>query len=613
MWRQAFGILLVLWSLGSVMAGGEDQRPNILWISCEDISPHLGCYGDRHVRTPNLDQLAREGILFTHAFSCHGVCAPSRTGIITGMSPITLGANHMRSKVRLPAHVRLFPSLLRDAGYYCTNNSKTDYNLEWKEQDVWDENSNKAHWKHRKRADQPFFAVFNLTMTHESKVWPTGWQSVVRDLPANARQNPMQMEVPPIYPDTAAVREDQARLRDLITVMDQRVGELLQELENAGESERTIVMFWSDHGDGLPRAKRWTYDSGTRVPLLMRIPERFRQQTGALQAGVKDERMVSLLDLGPTVLALAGVSRPDHMQGKSVLGESQHAGYRWIYGARDRLDERQDLVRSVRSRQYRYVRNLMPWYPALQHVSYGEQNETMKAMRQMQSDGTLPDSSKQWFGRRAAEELYDLAVDPWEQTNLAGREGMGAILDELRGECDRWQESVLDVHVIPEVLMDEEARVYGGVRGEIFAAPDGRVRWKRILEAAKAAARGHTDESVAPVRDADRVVYWWNLLGRIHGGKLQESVEDFRAALGHSEAAIRLLGAIGLARAGQLDEAAPEIEKALNSSDALLRQAAMREVDEAGAEICRRFVPGVKNVGKDEYFQRLLEHAQTRL
>ncbi len=613
MWRQAFGTLLVLWSLGSVIALGDEQRPNILWISCEDISPHLGCYGDRHAGTPHLDQMASEGILFTHAFSCHGVCAPSRTGIITGMSPITLGANHMRSKVRLPAHVRLFPSLLRDAGYFCTNNSKTDYNLEWKEQDVWDENSSRAHWKHRKRADQPFFAVFNLAMTHESKVWPTGWEAVVRDLPETARQNPAQMEVPPIYPDTAAAREDQARLRDLITVMDQRVGELLRELEDAGESERTIVMFWSDHGDGLPRAKRWTYDSGTRVPLLMRIPERFRQQTGVLQSGVKDERLVSLLDLGPTVLELAGVPRPDHMQGSSLLGESQHAGYRWIYGARDRLDERQDLVRSVRSRQYRYVRNLMPWYPALQHVSYGEQNETMKAMRQMQAAGTLPDSNGQWFRPRAAEELYDLTADPWEQTNLAGQEGLRTVLDEMRAECDRWQESVLDVHVIPEVLLDEEARPYGGVRGAIFTVSDGQVRWKRILEAAKAAARAPEEDSLAAVRDDDRVVYWWNLLGRIHGSKLRESVADFRVALGNSEPAIRLLGAIGLARAGQLDEAAPEIEKALNSTDVFLRQAAIREVDEAGAEICRRFVPEVKNVGKDEYFQRLLDHARTRL
>lgn len=189
------------------------QPPNILWISCEDISPQLGCYGAPHADTPHLDQLAAEGTLFLHAFSCHGVCAPSRTGIITGLSPISLGANHMRSRVRLPTEVRLFPQLLREAGYYCTNNSKTDYNLEWNAKQVWDENSARAHWKNRPRPDQPFFAVFNLTMTHESKVWTAGWESVVKDLPQPRRHSPDLVTVPPIYPDRPAVRGDLAPRR----------------------------------------------------------------------------------------------------------------------------------------------------------------------------------------------------------------------------------------------------------------------------------------------------------------------------------------------------------------------------------------------------------------
>lgn len=156
------------------------SRPNVLWISCEDISAHLGCYGDTQATTPHLDQLATESIRFTHAFSCHGVCAPSRTGIITGMYPVSFGANHMRSRVALPPHIRCFPALLKEAGYYCTNNSKTDYNLIWNTDEVWHESSEKAHWKNRGDAEQPFFAVFNLTMTHESKVWPEGWKKVVQ-------------------------------------------------------------------------------------------------------------------------------------------------------------------------------------------------------------------------------------------------------------------------------------------------------------------------------------------------------------------------------------------------------------------------------------------------
>ena len=177
---QIFSVALLIGCLTSGAKAAD--RPNILWISCEDISPHLGCYGDRNAVTPHLDKLASKGTQFTHAFSCHGVCAPSRTGIITGMYPISLGANHMRSKANLPDHVKLFPQYLREAGYYCTNNSKTDYNLNWDQKATWNESSGKAHWKNRKSGEIPFFAVFNLTMTHESKVWPKGWTKVVHDL-----------------------------------------------------------------------------------------------------------------------------------------------------------------------------------------------------------------------------------------------------------------------------------------------------------------------------------------------------------------------------------------------------------------------------------------------
>ena len=315
--RCRFSCALVLMAFLHTVVNGQ-ERPNILWISCEDISPHLGCYGDSTAVTPHLDRLAAEGTLFTHAFSCHGVCAPSRTGIITGMFPISLGANHMRSKAKLPDHVKLFPQLLRDEGYYCTNNSKTDYNLVWNENATWSANSGKAHWKNRPNTETPFFSVFNLTMTHESKVWPTGWAEVVATLPESQRHRPEDMTVPPLYPDTPAVRADLARLADLIAVMDLRVGELLKELDDAGLTENTIVVFWSDHGDGLPRSKRWTYDSGSHVPLIVRVPEQYRALAGSMNPGSKDDRLVSLIDLGPTMLRLTGIEPPDQDR-KSVV------------------------------------------------------------------------------------------------------------------------------------------------------------------------------------------------------------------------------------------------------------------------------------------------------
>ena len=603
-------VLIVLAGAGTVR--GIEERPNIVWISCEDISPHLGCYGDRNATTPHLDRLAGEGTRFTHAFSCHGVCAPSRTGIITGMYPIALGANHMRSRVQLPDEVRLFPALLRDAGYYCTNNSKTDYNIEWERRQVWDDSSDTAHWKNRSRPDQPFFAVFNLTMTHESKVWPKGWQTVVGALKASERHAASEFAVPPIYPDTEAVRGDLARIADLITVMDRRVGKILQELEDAGLADRTVVMFWSDHGDGLPRAKRWTYDSGTRVPLVIRVPEQYRAFSGTLSPGSQDERMVSLLDLGPTVLHLAGVMVPEFMHGRPLLGPQQHAGYTFIYGARDRLDERQDLVRSIRTRKYRYVRNLMPWYPALQHVAYGEQNETLKAMRELLAAGALSEQSQQWFRERKPEELYDLETDPWETRNLAESPELAGVLSRHRAECDRWQREIMDVHLIPEVMLEDEARGSGGVRARIFRGPEGRDRLGRILEVAKSVSAKREQTGVRQrMVNEDPVIYWWNLTGVIRRGDIFSNIENFRDALDHPSPAIRILGAIGLARAGKSDEADSEISRLLQHDREFVRQAMMREIDEAGGDVVRRWAPEVSNREKDEYFQRLLEHARS--
>ena len=415
------------------------DRPNILWISCEDISSHLGCYGDPNATTPNLDQLAAEGVRYTNAYTCHGVCAPSRTGIITAMHPISLGANHMRSKANIPPHVKLFPQYLKDAGYYCTNNSKTDYNLNWSQEEVWHESSGRAHWKNRDDLDQPFFAVFNLTMTHESKIWPEGWEGVVKGWSKEQLHDVGRIEVPPLYPDTPEVRGAFARLLDIIMVMDKKTGEILKELDDAGLSDDTIVIFWSDHGNGLPRAKRWVYDTGTRVPMIARIPEKWRVEGQGVPGSV-DDQLINLIDLGPTMLNLAGIELHDYMHGQPFLGANIPAPREYVHSSRDRVDERLDMVRSVRDHRYRYVRNLMPWRPALQHITYSERSVVRREMRRLLAEGTLKPESSQFFEvPRASEELYDTQNDPVELTNLAMQPEFAATLDRLRGECDRWQ------------------------------------------------------------------------------------------------------------------------------------------------------------------------------
>ena len=252
------------------------EHPNILWLSVEDISPNLGCYGDKHAQTPRLDALAKQGVLYKNAFVCAPVCAPCRSSIITGVYPTTLGTHNMRCHIKLPPEIKCFTEYLRKAGYYCTNNAKTDYQFT-PPKTAWDVSSGKAHWKNRPKKDQPFFAVFNYTGTHESAVrGDAKYRQTEKRLAPNERHDPAALVLPPYYPDTPAVRKDWARYYNCITAMDTWVADRLAELDEAGLADDTIVIFWSDHGVGLPRAKRWLYDSGIHVPLIIRIPEKFR-------------------------------------------------------------------------------------------------------------------------------------------------------------------------------------------------------------------------------------------------------------------------------------------------------------------------------------------------
>ncbi len=590
------------------------NRPNILWISCEDISPRLGCYGDTTANTPNLDHLATEGIRFTHAFSCHGVCAPSRTGIITANYPIALGANHMRSKANLPPHIKPFPQYLRQAGYYCTNNSKTDYNLVWDQKATWDDTSGKAHWKNRPDKTQPFFAVFNLTMTHESKIWKSGWKGVVSDLKESERHHSEAMIVPPLYPDTLAVREDLSRLADIITVMDRNIGQLLKELDDAGLADDTIVMFWSDHGDGMPRAKRWPYDSGTRVPLIAHVPKKFKTLASVGSPGSTDDRLINLIDLGPTVLSLAGVAIPDGLSDQPFLGSYQPPDREFIYGARDRIDERFDLVRTVRNRDFRYVRNLMPWRPALQNIAYSEQNATRQEMRKLLAEGKLAPQSAQWFQTpRAAEELYDLNADPWELVNLAKDPAHVATLKALSAECDHWQLEVRDAHLMPEAMLDV-AEQTAGSRWMVLHGRDGMARTEKLLNAAKATAQSVAGQSKIemPQLDTDPAVRWWQVMACSKASNVGDFKAILEAEVKSDEPAIRIAAAGGLARMGDLTTAAAILEELLNHKSVFVQHAAILEIDEAGPELISLTKDKIKNTSDNEYCQRLADHALNR-
>ena len=455
-------------------------RPNILWITAEDMSPDLGSYGDAYARTPNLDRLASQGSRFTNAFAVAPVCAPSRSAIITGMYATSTGAHHMRSLAVPPPYVRLFPEYLRAAGYYTTNNDKTDYNFDntpGAYKTTWDENGKRAHWRNRPDKSQPFFSVFNLSVTHESRIRlsPDEFAKATSDLAPAERHDPQRAVLPPYYPDTPIVRNDWARYHDTITQMDKQVQSLLDALEADGLADSTIVFFFSDHGRGLPRAKRWLYDSGLRVPLIVRW-------RGVIAPGTIRDDLVSFTDLAPTMLRLAGVRVPPHMQGRVFLGERQGAPPPYVFAHRDRMDDAEDRIRAVSDGRHKYIRNFHPDRPYAQYIDYGEQMPTMQEWRKLNkadavaraerigSTGVSTPAQRLFFSAaKPPEELYDTTADPHEISNLAGSPAHEEKLHRMRAALDRWIRETNDLGALPEHILKERMRP--GNRWAVTSSP----------------------------------------------------------------------------------------------------------------------------------------------
>lgn len=488
---------------------GGRQRPNILWITCEDMGPHLGAYGDRYATTPNLDTLASRGLLYRYAWSNGPVCAPARTAIISGMYPQSTGAEHMRSLTRLPSFARMYPQYLREAGYYTTNNSKEDYNLE-KPGVVWDDSSKNGHWRNRGRG-QPFFSIFNFTTTHESQI---------RRRPHNLVHNPAEVRLPEYHPDTPEVRQDWAQYYDNITTMDQQAGRVLGELQEDGLSEDTIVFFYGDHGSGMPRSKRWPYNSGCHVPLIVHIPEKYRRLAPPdYFPGGATDRLVSFVDLAPTVLSLAGIRPPAHMQGTAFMGEYMGPEPAYLHGFRGRMDERYDMVRSVRDKRYVYIRNYMPHRIYGQFIAYMFETPTTAVWKSLYDQGKLNGPQRKFWETKPPEELYDLESDPDEVHNLAQSPEHQEILERLRKAQRDFALEVRDTGFLPEAEI--HSRSSGSSPYEM--ARDGeRYPLRRVLEMAEAASsleEAQTPQLLAALKDPDSAVRHWAALGLLMRGE----------------------------------------------------------------------------------------------
>ena len=441
-----------------------DSQMNILWLVAEDLSPIIPPFGDSTVTTPNLSRLAAEGVRYTHTFSPSGVCSPSRAAIATGMYPSHIGANHMRTGpwsmhgtspgflafaqrymppgVPLyepvpPPEVKMHSEYMRRAGYYATNNSKEDYQFR-APLTAWDESSDEAHWRNR-APGQPFFAIFNFFVTHESQVWGKAEDSLWVD-------PNLEVPIPPYLPSTEVAVNDIRRVYSNIKEMDAQVGDILADLEADGLLENTIVVWYSDHGGPLPRQKRLLYDSGMHLPMIIRYPNGWR-------AGEVDDRLVSFVDFAPTLLSMTGQEPAAHMDGQAFEGKYKAESPRaYVHGAADRFDEAYDMIRAVRDHRFKYLRNFQSDRPYYLPLGFREQMPIMKELLRMRDASELSIEQSQWFRTtKPQEELFDTQVDPFELNNIAGDPQYADKLAELRIEAERWMTSINDKGHLPEV------------------------------------------------------------------------------------------------------------------------------------------------------------------
>lgn len=517
--------------------------PNILWITSEDNGPELGCYGDQYADSPNIDSIAAKGMKYKRAWSNAPVCAPARTTIISGIYPPATGGEHMRSQTVLPEGVHMFPFYLHEAGYYCTNNSKEDYNLA-KEGFVWDESSGKAHWRNRKDG-QPFFAVFNFTTSHESQL---------RKRPHTPVHDPAGVRVPAYHPDTPEVRRDWAQYYDKITEMDKQVGQVLQQLKKDGLEEDTIIFYYGDHGSGMPRSKRWPYDSGLHVPMIVHVPEKFKKLAPKeYEVGGTSERLVSFIDLAPTVLSLAGIEPKEWMQGNAFMGQYETTPPKYMYGFRGRMDERYDMVRSVTDGRFVYIRNFMPHKIYGQHIDYMFQTPTTQVWKKMYDAGELNEAQSQFWEEKPWEELYDLTTDPDEVNNLRYKEEFTATKQQLKQALSDWQLEIRDVGFLPE---DELHRLPDGKTPYEYGHELSEFDWTRLQVAAEGATNGRAkvmlNFNVEGLDSPSSARRYWAAIGLLNGKEFAANGarESLRAALKDDSPSVRCIAAEALGRYG---------------------------------------------------------------
>lgn len=489
------------------------DSPNILWITCEDISPAWGCYGDEQATTPNIDGIASKGHVFTQAFSNAPICAPARSTLITGIYATSLGTQNLRSEIPVPDDLKILPELLKQKGYFTTNNAKTDYNFS--AEGRWDESSRSAHWRNR-NGDRPFFSVFNFGITHEGHA-NSNKEEDTRSL--DVLHDPNRMNLPPYLPETEEFRKIMAHQYDLITVFDQEVGKLLNQLEEDGLRENTLVFIFSDHGYGLPRHKRWLYHTGLQVPFVLYIPDQYKKHLRSLEPEVDD--LVAFVDFAPTVLDVVGIDRPMQMEGQSFLNRSSR-DKKYIFGFRDRADDVYDMSRSVYDGRYLYIRHFMPHRPYIDNaVIFNKGKRSFEELFRLRDLDKLSVEALKLFAPKPAEELYDLQKDPAELINIIHDDKSEQTVTLLRAKMRDHMLETFDTGLLNEGDMMERAgntSVYAMMRG--VHGPD----LVATLESANQVNMVQKLDQVTPyLQHEDAAVRFWALTALdAHDGEIKE-------------------------------------------------------------------------------------------
>ncbi len=493
------------------------KQPNIVWISIEDTSPDfIGCYGNKQVKTPNIDALATEGVRFTRAYSTNVVCSPSRHTIITGVRTAEDGCGNHRSQFKVPIALKGFASYLKNAGYFTSNNAKTDYNLANEKafiENNWTAQGNKAEYTQRKENAQPFFSIFNVNQSHQSytAVFSNVWyeKNVLSTLKKEEIISADGLEVPPFYRQNDTNRMNMARLYNCLRATDNEVGRLVKMLKDKGEWDNTIVIFFSDHGQGMPRFKTNASRLGHQVPFIIRFPEKYKSLMPAKMGGTYDD-LVTFEDFAPTLLSLAGLPKPDYMKGRIFLGDKKEPTDNVFWGCRDNTDEVIDMGRTVIKGDFAYERIYFPHRPILQQHSYWNRAEMVGQMRNDFQNKTLNELQASFFMPRVAEYLFNLKADPWETVNLAHKKEYEKVLLEMRQINQTKMKIYGDLGFLPENVLAQIDKTQA-IRD--WKQPNYNFKKYAAVAEMVGMGKGFIPQQMNLLADKDSVVRFWAAIG----------------------------------------------------------------------------------------------------